>query len=129
MSQSTNTYPPLPPDLAYGYPTYDASVYIPEPARPRSRIMRTFSWIRRHYRTGFLFTGILFAIMAPFSMPDQYGSSWGWYFVFFFLVFGYQIYMHGIFFGILRGIMWTILFPILIILMFTPLIAAAARNP
>ncbi|MGJ9494946.1 hypothetical protein ACRQEF_07085 [Actinotignum sp. GS-2025a] len=91
--------------------------------------MRTFSWIRRHYRTFFLITGILFAIMAPFSMPDQYGSSWGWYFVFFFLVFGYQIYMHGIFFGILRGIMWTILFPILIILMFTPLIAAAARNP
>ena len=44
-------------------------------------------------------------------------------------MFGYQIYMHGIFFGILKGIMWTILFPILIILMFTPLIAAAARNP
>ncbi len=91
--------------------------------------MRTFSWIRRHYRTGALITGLVFAATAPFALPADYGTGWTIYFAFFFLVFGYQIYMHGIFFGILRGVMWTILFPILIILMFTPLIAAAARNP
>ncbi|MGJ9452293.1 hypothetical protein [Actinotignum sp. GS-2025c] len=129
MSQPTNTYPPLPPDLAYGYPTYDADIYMPEPARPKSRLVRALSWIRRHYRTGFLITGILGAVTAPFYMPDQYGPGWGIYFAFFYPVFGYQIYIHGIFFGILKGIMWTILFPFLIILMFTPLIAAAARNP